>query len=493
MTKFYNLLSALFLLFISVVSYAQPTKPSAPAVCNASNCTTTIGGNPWDQCIAPNTSFVSNFNNGQLFSGTALTAGAVYRYKNVGTFGGVQINATVTVNSLFQAVLDNIDDNASADPTVTVDLFAPRIRTDAASLTTTDRRGYVQFTINFYTEAAPNNTGFHTGAGAAANNNADFAAAISLSNMNYIHYDNDGNTAGTSGTAWFRETGTVLNNVPGSVSIVASGTTELKYYTYSDAGNNFSGFAGSVCERSNVSKCTQVAEYYKFNIPTNQITFRLGYDYQGAAGASGTTTARQFGTKFNCVNLPSQGSLPLTLLNFNVTHKNGDAELVWQTIDEERFSRFEVERSTDSRNFITITDVTAKGGTNTATYNYMDDVKAINSSVVFYRLKMIDHDGSFRYSAIVNLKKGFAGSKLNISPNPANSSTTIRYKTDRSGVADIIVADFSGKILLQRKVLLQAGENNISISEVVKFTNGVYNIKLVTGSAIVTDRLVVNK
>jgi hypothetical protein len=492
MTKFYFLLSLSFLLSVSAL-YAQPTKPSAPAVCNAANCTTTIGGNPWDQCIAPNTSFVSNFSTGQLFSGTALSAGAVYRYKNVGTVGGVQINATVTVNSLFQAVLDNIDDNASADPTVTADLFAPRIRTDVGSLTTTDRRGYVQFTINFYTEAAPVLAGFHTGAGAAANNTADFTTAIALSNLNYIHYDNDGNTAGTSGTGWFRETGTVLNNTPGNINVVASGTTELKYYTYADAGNTFIGFAGSVCERNNVSSCTQVAEYYRFNVATNSLTFRLGYDYQGGPGASGTTGARQFGTRFNCVNLPSQGSLPLTLLNFNVTHRNGDAQLVWQTSDEERFSRFEVERSLDSRNFQTITDVAAKGGINTTTYNYADDIKAITSSTIFYRLKMIDHDGSFRYSAIVSLRKGFAGSKLNISPNPAGTSTTIRYKTDRSGVADIVITDFSGKTLLQRKVVLQAGENNISVSEIARFTNGVYNVKLITSSETVTDRLVVSK
>jgi Secretion system C-terminal sorting domain len=493
MSKFYAAFSALVLL-ITASTFAQPTKPATPATCNASNCTTTNGANPWDQCVAPNTAFISDFRSPVLASGTALTVGAVYRYKNVGTASGVQINATVTINAIFQAVLNNIDDDASADPTVNIEFFAPRIGTDAGSLTTTDRRGYVQFTVRFFVEAAPLLAGFHTGGGSAANNNADFNNPVSLSNLNLIHYDNDGNTAGTGGTGWFRETGVVQDNTPGNVSVIAAGTTELRSYTYNDGVNKFSGFAGSVCERNNVSRCTQVAEYYRFNVATNQITFRLGYDYQGAPGASGTTAPRQFGTRFNCVNLPGQGTLPLKLLSFNVIHKDGNANLVWKSIDEIGFSHFEVERSTDARNFSPLSQINSRGaGRATEDYNYNDDIKAVTSSVVYYRLKMVDLDGSYTYSQVVVLKRGFGSSKLNISPNPASSNATMRFRIERSASADIIIADLSGKIVSQRKINLQSGENNISLPELAKLTNGVYSIKLVTEGEVITDRIVVNK
>ena len=494
MTKIYSI-STLVLLLTTVLVHAQPTKPATPPACNESTCTTTTGANPWDQCVAPNTAFISDFRGALLSSGTALTAGAVYRFKNVGNVSGTQINATVTVNSIFQAVLENIDDNASADPLVNVELFAPRIRTDAASLTTTDRRGYVQFTIQFYTEAAPLLTGFHSGGVNSANNNADFATSIALSNLNFIHYDSDGNTAGTTGSAWFRETGVVQTSLPGAVNVVAAGNTELKYYSYTDGGNNFIGFAGSVCERSSVSRCTQVAEYYKFNIPANQITFRLGYDYQGAPGASGNTGARQFGARFNCVNLPNQGSLPLTLVSLNVINKETSAKLVWETADEERFSHFVVERSTDARNFTPLkNEVQSRGaGRGGADYSYDDDIKGISESVIYYRLKMVNQDGSYIYSQVVSLKRGFRNTRLNISPNPASSSATIRFKTERSETVDLILSDVTGKIIANRKVYLQSGENNISIPEIAGLSNGLYTVRIITGTETVSDRIVVQK
>jgi hypothetical protein len=102
----------------------------------------------------------------------------------------------------------SIDDDGATDQSGNsiASFFAPRITPDN-TLTTTDRRGYVQFTIRFF-----------IGNGTAGEQwPADYTTVPSLGGLlglNYIHYDIDGSTVGTAG--WFRETG-VVQNVPGSV------------------------------------------------------------------------------------------------------------------------------------------------------------------------------------------------------------------------------------------------------------------------------------
>lgn len=484
MKKIYSLGALLALL--SQLAYAQPSKPPAPpAGCNSTSCTTTTGAFPWDQCLPGNNSFVSDFRNRQLFSGTNNAVGSVYRYKNVGNVSGTQINATVTVDAIFQAVLNNVDDDASSDPTVNIEFFAPRIGTDVASLTTTDRRGYVQFTIRFFVEAAPVNATF---------NNNDFQTAVSLSNLNFIHYDVDGNQANTSGTAWFRETAVIQSTNPGDISVITAGITELRSYIYSDAGSSWNGVAGSVCERDNVSRCSQVAEYYRFNGAANQLTVRLGYDYQGAVGASGTTGPRQFGTRFNCVNLPNQGPLPLQLTGFNGTYKDGITSLNWFTEQEERFSHFELERSADAKTFGIIGQVMSKVASGkAANYQFSDDVKDVAGAVLYYRLRMVDADGKFVYSNVVAVRRTIKGGKLNLSPNPAATNAVIRYSSDLNGVADVAVSDLTGRIVFRKQVQILRGVNSVSLAEVAKLNEGVYQVQFHFNGEMIADRLVIQR
>ncbi len=157
-----------------------------------------------------------------------------------------------------------------------------------------DRRGYVQFTIKFLWKIARqvNNTPA----------TIQPAPTGGLTGLNYIHYDIDGSTVGSGG--WFRETG-VVQNVTGSV-INANVPTELTSYTYTD-GSNWKGFAGSVCERTGVSRCAQVAVAAQYATPQTQITVRMGYDYNYNGTNYNSQPTRQYGSRFGCFSFPQQG------------------------------------------------------------------------------------------------------------------------------------------------------------------------------------------
>ena len=127
---------------------------------------------------------------------------------------------------------------------------------------------FVQFTIRFY-------VGDGVGGQQYPSDYTTIPPSGGLTGLNYIHYDIDGSTVGTGG--WFRETG-VVRNVSG-LSINGDVSTELASYTYPDGGDTYKGFAGSVCERTGVSRCAQVAAAASYATPQTSITVRMGYDY----------------------------------------------------------------------------------------------------------------------------------------------------------------------------------------------------------------------
>src|ERR1700754_3388300 len=127
MKQFFLLLTAASAFVVS--AYGQPTVPAAPASCNASICTT---NSTIDVCPPGSNTVVSTFTGKQLFTNNGnagLSAGSVWRYRNMATVSGNTINAVVTVDAISNAVLDNLDDDAAVDQSNASisSFFAPRI------------------------------------------------------------------------------------------------------------------------------------------------------------------------------------------------------------------------------------------------------------------------------------------------------------------------------------------------------------------------------
>ena len=88
---------------------------TAPKAC-LGTCTTS---STIDVCPSNGSTLVSIFQNGSHISGTGnsagTTAGSQWRYRNVAVIDGQTVNAIVTVDEVFHAVLDNIDDDGATD------------------------------------------------------------------------------------------------------------------------------------------------------------------------------------------------------------------------------------------------------------------------------------------------------------------------------------------------------------------------------------------
>ena len=96
--------------------------------------------------------------------------------------------------------------------------------------------------------------------------------------------------------------------------------------------------------------------------------------------------------------------LPISLFSFTGKQQNDLAVLNWSTASEINAASFDVERSLDGSRFAGIGTVKAKGGIGTtAEYTFSDDISRLTGNV-FYRLKLVDKDGSYKYSPVVQLR-----------------------------------------------------------------------------------------
>jgi hypothetical protein len=470
-------------LLTSTVALAQPTVPPNPVSCSANTCTTNAG---IDVCPANGNTVISNFQNGSVFvnnGNSGRAAGSVWRFRNIATVTGQTVNVTITINAIYQAVLDAVDDDAAVDQgnASIASYFAPRIGPDQ-NLNNTDRRGYVQFTAAFFR----NSTGINN------NTNADFATVVSLTNLNYVHYDIDGSSenAGNPAAAWFREIGVAQRVSPTNPIIVANTPTELVAYNYTDASINWAGFAGSACERDGVSRCAQVAASYSYNGAQSSITFRMGYDFNADAnGYNIGNPVRQYGSRFGCFNFPQQSTLPVKLYSFNGVYRNLATLLNWATDNEVNFEKFEVERSVNGSDYTVIGVRAAKSTGSRANYELTDDLSSVNGSVFYYRLKMIDLDGKFTYSQVVLIRKDSKTvNGVTINPNPViNGIATVKMTSARKGTVELRVVDQSGRVVMKQVQNIYEGNNAITLT-LQQLQSGIYTLQVADADAVLSTK-----
>lgn len=148
-------------------------------------------------------------------------------------------------------------------------------------------------------------------------------------------------------------------------------------------------------------------------------------------------------------------TLPLRLISFSAVPAGKSNILKWNTVEEINTDRFEIERSNNDRTFVTIGTVKAyNNGESRNDYSYTDvqPLKTIN----YYRIKMIDKDGSATYSPIKTITN--PGSfEIAVYPNPVRSNFTLVFNTKKAINTQINIFNLDGKKVYTEKILLPGG------------------------------------
>jgi endonuclease I len=185
---------------------------------------------------------------------------------------------------------------------------------------------------------------------------------------------------------------------------------------------------------------------------------------------------------FKCVNL--QCIVPVVLTQFTARLNNKAVELQWQVNREINFSRYEIQRSIDGRNFYTIG--TVKGADKQA-YNFTDNNIA-QTGIYYYRLQMVDIDGQYAYSKVATVRLNTTNTDMVLYPNPANNTVIIELKSGLTEKGLLTVHDVAGRITLQQNIV--AGQNKITM-DIHRLPAGRYFAVLHNSSRTVTSPFVV--
>lgn len=182
-------------------------------------------------------------------------------------------------------------------------------------------------------------------------------------------------------------------------------------------------------------------------------------------------------------------ALPIDLAFFKADVLEKNVLLSWQTNAEQNSDFFIVEHSTDNINWLSIGEQkAAMNSRQVIDYQLLHANPNIGKN--FYRLQMIDQDGSNEYSEIrtVNFKKG--QNILAIYPNPYSTEFMIEAEFVQTGNARLEVSDILGRVVAEQILNTEYGMQKITLNNLSDLTNGTYLLRIFAGNEVYFGKIV---
>ena len=191
-----------------------------------------------------------------------------------------------------------------------------------------------------------------------------------------------------------------------------------------------------------------------------------------------------------CYTVPS--SLPIALQSFTATAITKPyTRIDFSTENELNAAFIEIERSYDGNMFVEAGFLTAKGNASLNQYSYTDKIDA-GATKVYYRLKMINKDGSYKYSEVVSVLLGSAKPlTVEVFPNPVASSTlNMNLYLLKDEALTIRVFDMTGKLVSEQKTQATQGYSSLSLPVFKGLAAGIYKVSVCSNSDVVNKMVV---
>ena len=170
---------------------------------------------------------------------------------------------------------------------------------------------------------------------------------------------------------------------------------------------------------------------------------------------------------------------PVTLTTFAGTLENNESNLTWTVWGEKGISNYEVLRSTNSIDFVSVGKVAANNSKN---YHLIDNVAGLGNKF-YYKLKMNENSNEYKYSKVIVLSKN-AVDRITVYPNPVSNVVNI---SSLIGTETISIFSIDGKKIMEQK----ASEGNNAI-DITKLSSGTYNLVISNGAEVSTFKVVKN-
>ncbi|REA63279.1 hypothetical protein DSL64_06595 [Dyadobacter luteus] len=229
------------------------------------------------------------------------------------------------------------------------------------------------------------------------------------------------------------------------------------------------------------SEVLTVSEFSEF-IGAGQVSFDVMAEAATAITSTSGNSAFEVSTYAKagvCLTYTYEvNPLPVTLTSFvakaTSEGKLSTVDVKWSTTAETNSEKFEVEKSADAKNWqLAGTKAAAQNSDVLNNYSFTDLSPLGGKS--YYRLKMVDLDGSFAYSKIVGVQLEGSNIQMNLFPNP---------------VAQQLFVQEEGQQTVKEVTIFNNAGNVVSFNKEVAADKGVDVKSLLTGTYLV--RVTVN-
>lgn len=309
----------------------------------------------------------------------------------------------------------------------------------------------------------------------------------------------NGNNLGTVTSSFYVNTASVredMNYKPYSsrnitISLpgnpVISGNVSIRLYMTTAEYNALRTYVNSQSQPSGIATVNDVSIYKNSDA--------CGSSIQSSAGKL-TTTAYTHGTYGYALqaNVTSFSSfyiaantfitLPVNLISFTGKPFSNTSLLHWEIDNNDKIASFEIERSITKNDFEKIGNLSANENAGSfAVYNFTDYDGSKSGNTVYYRIKLIEKDGTYSYSNVIVISyKPISESSMNIYPNPVKNKIQVVVNSTTDETAQLRIVDNKGQIISTRTIQLKKGTNTFELNA-ESLTPGIYYTDI-TGQTI---------
>jgi hypothetical protein len=151
--------------------------------------------------------------------------------------------------------------------------------------------------------------------------------------------------------------------------------------------------------------------------------------------------------------------LSTSITNFTAIENGSTILLQWESNNEQNNSNYEIQVSTDGKQFNSAGQTESDPATagSTAKHQYQYNTDQINVGKLYFRIKQTDASGTVTYSTILIVSPGGSGDQsisYQTYPNPATNSLVFQFSNNQTGRYLLELINTAGQVVQQKSVTL---------------------------------------
>jgi hypothetical protein len=172
--------------------------------------------------------------------------------------------------------------------------------------------------------------------------------------------------------------------------------------------------------------------------------------------------------------------VPVTFSSISAIRQDKNVLVSWKVANEMDISQYEVEHSSNGRNFTLLGTKAARGNGSgiTLQYNLLDVQPFAGDN--FYRVRSIGFGTDSKYSEIVKVNMAEDASMITVYPNPVKDGNIgLNLNNLPKADYDLNLYGVNGQLVLRQRINHPGGSQRLMIPVGMGYAKGVYTLEMI--------------